>query len=943
MASRRIFILLLAMIVCLSAVQFAAAASSYTEIAKSLTLTSKTAITATLKWTSLSSTAADLIVQQSDDNKSWTSAATASDVTESSTTATVIGLEPAQTYYFRLLITKKTGDVGVSNTVTAVLPGVTITDLAVTAGTELKTAVLTWTPAENATRVLVEYSDDGGKSWSKASYSTLSPSAGTVTVKSLNAGTKYLFRLNVTGGRNAGYSNVATFQTSTVSLDDLAVVNVGSDAVNLKWTAPVGAKTVKLEKKLATSSTWTTAASPSKTAKSSRVTGLTPNTTYQFRLLITGGDNAGTSNVVEVTTPGLEVSTFEVTAKTSSTVSLKWSKVTGATSLSIQQSVDGGISWATSDTDVTLKASSTTAKVVNLEPATNYKFRLVVVGGKYANSNNVVSVSVPGVPVTDLAVTAGSTYKTVVLTWTPVEDATRVLVQYSDDKGKTWTKASYGTLAPNAGTVTVNNLLAGTNYLFRLYITGGTKAGTSNEVAFTTGSQSLNDLEVVNVGSSIVNLKWTAPTGAKTVKVEKKLATSSTWSTAVSTSKTARTAKISGLSPNTTYQFRLVVTGGANAGTSNVVEVTTPGMELSKFELKEKTDSTVTFEWSRATGATSLRIEQSTDGGTSWTASTTKTVLTASATSATVTGLEPSTTYKFRLVVVGGRYENNDNVVSVTTSSQPIEDLVASNATKSTVDLAWSATNATRYRVYQSTDGGKGWSLAKTSETLGSGSTSATVTGLTAGTTYVFRLYAVDGTNQGYSNTSNSITTESSPVDDLKVQGRIDTKSIPLKWTAPKNATKVVLEYWPTDDPASVKSTTLSKTASSRTVTGLSPNTSYTFRLVVTGGGNAGTSNELTASTAASPITTFRAKSKKATEITFSWTKAIDADAITIQQYVARVGWVDAAVEDVIDPTDTTATVTGLSPGTAYTFRLVVDGGQNAGTSNEIDVTTANS
>ncbi|WP_027094275.1 fibronectin type III domain-containing protein [Cohnella thermotolerans] len=942
-ASRKLSIWVLAIICSFSAFQWAAASDSSSIILKNLTLTSKAATSVSLKWGSLTSTAFEVDIQQSQDNTTWSSSVTASEVTPSTTSATVTGLEPSEQYYFRLLITTKTGAIGVSNTVITTLPGQAITDLAVTAGSALKTAVLTWTPAKNASGVLVQYSDDNGKNWSKASYGSLSPSAGTVTVNKLEAGKKYLFRLNVSGGKNAGISNVVSYETSTVTLDDLTVVNVGSNAVNLRWTAPVRATSVKVQKKLSTSSTWSTAASPSKTASAARVTGLTPNATYQFRLLVTGGDNAGTSNVVEVTTSGLELASFELTEKTSTTATLKWSRVTGATSLKIEQSVDGGASWATSETETVLKPTSTTAKVIHLEPGTAYKLRLVVVGGQYANSTNVVSVTLPGLPVNDLAVAAGSSPNTAVLTWTPVEDARQILVQYSDDKGKSWTKASYGSLAADAGTVTVGKLVAGTEYWFRINVVGGKKAGPSNVVTYEASSVSLDDLEVVNVGSNVVNLRWTAPVGAKTIQVQKKLAKSSTWSTAASPSKTAKTARVTGLTPNTAYQFRLLVTGGANAGTSNVVDVTTPGLEVSSFEVKEKTFSTVTLKWSKTTGATSLSIEQSTDGGNTWTASATAGDLKPTATTATVVDLEPATAYKFRLLVTGGQYANSNNVISVTTSAQPIQDLEASNATGSTVVLTWSATNATKYIVYQSTDGGKGWKTAKTSETLGSGSTSATVIGLSPGTTYVFRLYANNGTNAGYSNTTDSITTESSPVDDLRVQGRIGPQSIPLKWTAPKNATKVVLEYWPTDDPTSVKNTTLSKTAASRTVSGLAPNTSYTFHLVVTGGGNAGISNELTVSTAASPITTFRAKSKKATEITFSWTKAIDADAITIQQYVARVGWVDATVEDIIDPNDTSATVTGLSADTTYEFRLIVDGGQNAGISNTIEVTTSRS
>ncbi|MGB7605348.1 MAG: S-layer homology domain-containing protein, partial [Lutisporaceae bacterium] len=73
----------------------------------------------------------------------------------------------------------------------------------------------------------------------------------------------------------------------------------------------------------------------------------------------------------------------------------------------------------------------------------------------------------------------------------------------------------------------------------------------------------------------------------------------------------------------------------------------------------------------------------------------------------------------------------------------------------------------------------------------------------------------------------------------------------------------------------------------------------------------------------------------------FNWTEAISATGIKIQQSLHGADtWSDSTTTVAIATNATSATVTGLSVGTAYDFRLVVTGGSNAGNSNTVEVTT---
>ncbi|OME65571.1 hypothetical protein BK120_34350, partial [Paenibacillus sp. FSL A5-0031] len=105
---------------------------------------------------------------------------------------------------------------------------------------------------------------------------------------------------------------------------------------------------------------------------------------------------------------------------------------------------------------------------------------------------------------------------------------------------------------------------------------------------------------------------WSAATGATNIKVEQSPTGANTWTTATTgvIATNATTATVTGLSAATGYDFRLVVTGGANAGDSNVVTVTTNPIALTDFASASKTGTSATFTWSAATNATNIKVEQ---------------------------------------------------------------------------------------------------------------------------------------------------------------------------------------------------------------------------------------------------------------------------------------------------------------------------------------------
>lgn len=135
-------------------------------------------------------------VEQSVDGINWNPATLTSPITENSTTATVTGLIPNKTYYFRLDITGGLYE-GYSRVAIAEYISGPITDLSAVAGNT--TVSLTFTPPEGALSLEVMQSDDGGLTWTSSSLKNpITPTSAQANVTGLTNGKKYSFKIIVT-------------------------------------------------------------------------------------------------------------------------------------------------------------------------------------------------------------------------------------------------------------------------------------------------------------------------------------------------------------------------------------------------------------------------------------------------------------------------------------------------------------------------------------------------------------------------------------------------------------------------------------------------------------------------------------------------------------------------------------------------------------------------
>ncbi|MCY4584027.1 MAG: fibronectin type III domain-containing protein, partial [Chloroflexi bacterium] len=217
------------------------------------------------------------------------------------------------------------------------------------------------------------------------------------------------------------------------------------------------------------------------------------------------------------------------------------------------------------------------------------------------------------------------------------------------------------------------------------------------------------------------------------------------------------------------------------------------------------TATTIDLAWALPTQpagvtVTGLEVQQQSDNA--W---TTVASLGADATSHTVTDLTEGTTYTFRIRLAANNGTADSETVSETAlaSPKPATDLAASNPSRTGIDLSWTlpaqslgvTVSAVEVQYRYATSKGLGyndWAWG-TLVTLAADATSHTVTQVTPGTNYAFRIRLA--TNNGHAD-SESVAAAAleppKPATGLSISNVTGT-TVDLSWTFPAQPEGVVV------------------------------------------------------------------------------------------------------------------------------------------------------
>jgi hypothetical protein len=164
--------------------------------------------------------------------------------------------------------------------------------------------------------------------------------------------------------------------------------------------------------------------------------------------------------------------------------------------------------------------------------------------------------------------------------------------------------------------------------------------------------------------------------------------------------------------------------------------------------------SAANISWTAVTNAISYAVEYKLNSATTWT------VLNAAqaTTTASITGLNPGTAYNWRVTATCAAGAGNAVTANFSTTAacgNPT-GLITNAITTTAANLAWTAVaNATSYRVEYKLNSVATWTLLSASQTT----TTASLSGLTAGTAYNWRVLATCAAGSGAYVQSNFTTT----------------------------------------------------------------------------------------------------------------------------------------------------------------------------------------
>jgi len=370
--------------------------------------------------------------------------------------------------------------------------------------------------------------------------------------------------------------------------------------------------------------------------------------------------------------------------------------------------------------------------------------------------------------------------------------------------------------------------------------------------------------------------------------------------------------------------------------------------------LAGRTATSISLTWSApvTNGSTisDYLVEYSSNSGVSWTnvAHTAET-----ATARTVTGLTKGTSYEFRIKAVT-EFGSSDPSLSLTATPAVVPNAptsVTGSAANQTVNLSWTAPEdnggiAISDYLVEFASGGAYSTFSDGTST----NTSATVTGLTNGTAYTFRVSAINAAGTGSASTvSSAVTPITVPSVPQSLSATASNQTVVLNWSAPSSTggspiTDYVAEYSTNGTSGWVAFGTTSSVRS-ETATGLTNGTLYYFRVsaVNTVGTGTATSNvTATPSTTASAPTSLIATPGNA-QVSLAFSAGSNGGS-ALTDYVIEYSSNSGSSWSTFSHTATTTSpvvITGLTNYTSYIFRLTpINGNGNGATSSASSAVT---
>ncbi len=407
----------------------------------------------------------------------------------------------------------------------------------------------------------------------------------------------------------------------------------------------------------------------------------------------------------------------------------------------------------------------------------NYRGTIEFDAGCQLLSLNGEEVPPPAPVLTGKFNAAGKPY----LTWTAVDGAAKYEVFYSTDDN-TFTKLT--TTTGNA--LTHSSAKSGTTYYYKVRAIVDTVPGLFSGVkTITTYSLTAPTLTASKSSAGKPYLSWTAVDGA--AKYELWYSTDGIFFTHLITTAGKSVTHTSAKS-GTTYYYKVRAINGTSTGMFSSAKSVSVTANLAAPTLTASKNSAGKpyLSWAAVTGAAKYEVYFSTDG-----VNFTK-LITTGGKVLTHTSAKSGTTYYYKVRAINGTITGEFSAVKniKVISSLAAPALTASKNSAGKPYLRWAAVSgAAKYELWCSTDGTNFTKLISTDKKA------VTHTSAKAGTTYHYKVRAINGTATGaYSAVKSFALAPELTAPTLTVTGLASGRPS-LRWNAVAGATKYEVQY----------------------------------------------------------------------------------------------------------------------------------------------------